>query len=134
MIPEGNKRKNTDLSTQNEVQHADSRVLRSKPQQEVKRPKTKDIRKIMNNAAFNTEASEIILVQGQENFTNENVDEIKTQLKLPYLETSAKTRENVDEAFYELVRLIRNYQLKVRPPLSLNQSEKKRRLTHCNLL
>lgn len=77
MIPEGNKRKNTDLSTQNEVQHADSRMLRSKPQQEVKRPKTKDIRKIMNNAAFNTEASEIILVQGQENFTNENVDENK---------------------------------------------------------
>ncbi len=66
--------------------------------------------------------------------SNENVDEIKTQLKLPYLETSAKTRQNVDEAFYELVRLIRNYQLKERPPLSPNQSEKKRRLTHCNLL
>ena len=66
--------------------------------------------------------------------SNENVDEIKNQLKLPYLETSAKTRQNVDEAFYELVRLIRNYQLKERPPLNLNQNEKKRRFTHCSLL
>lgn len=35
------------------------------------------------------------------------IDELKSQLHLTYLETSAKTRQNVEEAFFELVRLIR---------------------------
>jgi hypothetical protein len=35
------------------------------------------------------------------------IDELKNQLRIPYMETSAKTRFNVEEAFYELVRLIR---------------------------
>lgn len=35
------------------------------------------------------------------------IDELKSQLRLTYLETSAKTRQNVEEAFFELVRLIR---------------------------
>lgn len=73
-------------------------------------------------------------LQRQRVVTNENLDEIKNQLKLPYLETSAKTRLNVDQAFHELVRLIRSYQLKERPPLNPNQNEKKHRLTHCSLL
>jgi hypothetical protein len=76
-MPEANKRKTTDLPTQNESQNADSRVLRSGPTL-VKRPRTKELRKIMNNAAFNTEASEIILKHGHENSTNtESADENK---------------------------------------------------------
>ena len=43
----------------------------------------------------------------QRSVTPEMVDELKSQLNLTYLETSAKTRQNVEEAFYELVRLIR---------------------------
>ena len=39
--------------------------------------------------------------------TNEMIEELKSQLHLTYLETSAKTRQNVEEAFFELVRLIR---------------------------
>lgn len=39
--------------------------------------------------------------------TNEMIEELKSQLRLTYLETSAKTRQNVEEAFFELVRLIR---------------------------
>ncbi len=62
------------------------------------------------------------------------VEELKSQLKLPYLETSAKTRQNVEEAFYELVRLIRNYQLKERPPLNICNKPKKHRFQGCNLL
>jgi Ras-related protein R-Ras2 len=63
------------------------------------------------------------------------IEEIKSQLKLPYLETSAKTRQNVEEAFYEIVRLIRSFQLKERPPLPLSKKEKKSsRFSKCVLI
>lgn len=65
-------------------------------------------------------------LQRQRAVTDEMIEELKSQLKLPYLETSAKTRQNVEEAFFELVRLIRNYQLKERPPLLPNNDIKKR--------
>ncbi|RNA08184.1 ras 2, partial [Brachionus plicatilis] len=66
--------------------------------------------------------------------SNEMVDELKAQLKIPYLETSAKTRQNVEEAFYDLVRLIRNYQLKERPPINICSKEKKRKFKGCILI
>lgn len=62
------------------------------------------------------------------------VEELKSQLKIPYLETSAKTRQNVEEAFYDLVRLIRNYQLKERPPINVCNKDKKRKFKGCTLL
>ena len=37
------------------------------------------------------------------------------QLKTPFIECSAKNRMNVDQAFYELVRLIRKFQALERP-------------------
>jgi GTPase SAR1 family protein len=46
-------------------------------------------------------------LQRQRVVNNEVVEELKNQLQVPYMETSAKTRANVDEAFYELVRIIR---------------------------
>jgi Ras-related protein R-Ras2 len=73
-------------------------------------------------------------LQRQRLVSNSMADDLKEELNLPYLETSAKTRQNVEEAFYELVRLIRNFQLKERPPLNLNRNEKKQRFTNCNLL
>ncbi|CAF0858838.1 unnamed protein product [Brachionus calyciflorus] len=73
-------------------------------------------------------------LQRQRAVSNEMVEELKSQLKIPYLETSAKTRQNVEEAFYDLVRLIRNYQLKERPPINICNKEKKRKFKGCTLL
>ena len=40
-------------------------------------------------------------LQRQRSVTNEMIEELKSQLHLTYLETSAKTRQNVDEVFFE---------------------------------
>jgi len=57
------------------------------------------------------------------------------QLKTPFIECSAKNRMNVDQAFYELVRLIRKFQAAERPiapPGSGTKDKKSKAL--CNLL
>ena len=46
-------------------------------------------------------------LQRQREVSNEMIESIRNELKVPYIETSAKTRQNVEEAFFELVRLIR---------------------------
>ena len=61
------------------------------------------------------------------------IEELKSQLGIIYMETSAKTRQNVEEAFFELVRHIRDFQMKERPPLNVSNKEKKRKIT-CSLL
>merc|ERR1712193_394407 len=45
------------------------------------------------------------------------------QLKTPYIECSAKNRMNVDQAFFELVRLIRKFQALERPVTSQKPSK-----------
>ncbi|XP_034247638.1 ras-like protein 2 [Thrips palmi] len=50
-----------------------------------------------------------------------------TQLKIPYIECSAKQRMNVDQAFHELVRIVRKFQASERPPLKPTSSNKKRK-------
>lgn len=72
-------------------------------------------------------------LQRQRTVNSEMIDELKSQLGITFLETSAKTRQNVEEAFYELVKLIRNYQYKERPPLDSSIKEKKRKIT-CTLI
>lgn len=44
-------------------------------------------------------------------------EELARRLHLPYVECSAKKRMNVDEAFHDLVRLIRKFQQQERQPL-----------------
>ena len=39
--------------------------------------------------------------------SSENARELATSFGIPFIETSAKTRQGVDEAFYTLVREIR---------------------------
>ena len=40
-------------------------------------------------------------------------EDMAKQLKTPFIECSAKNRMNVDQAFHELVRLIRRFQVSV---------------------
>ncbi|CAL4124900.1 unnamed protein product, partial [Meganyctiphanes norvegica] len=46
----------------------------------------------------------------------EEAQTLARQLKIPYIECSAKIRMNVDQSFYELVRIVRKFQLAERPP------------------
>lgn len=50
----------------------------------------------------------------------EQAQELARHLKIPYIECSAKLRMNVDNAFYELVRVVRKFQMSERPPLKPN--------------
>lgn len=58
----------------------------------------------------------------------EKAQELSRQLKIPYLECSAKVRINVDQAFTELVRIVRRFQESERP---INFKESKRKNRGC---
>lgn len=62
----------------------------------------------------------------------EEAQNMSRQLKIPYIECSAKLRMNVDQAFHELVRIVRKFQLSERPLLKQNQKGKSKR--RCCLL
>ncbi|KAJ8957646.1 hypothetical protein NQ318_017538 [Aromia moschata] len=62
----------------------------------------------------------------------EEAQQLARQLKIPYIECSAKMRMNVDNAFYELVRVVRKFQLSERPPLK--PSYIKRNKKKCSIL
>lgn len=52
------------------------------------------------------------------------------QLKVPYIECSAKARMNVDQAFHELVRLVRRFQEAERINIKLdNKAGRKKKCT-----
>lgn len=53
----------------------------------------------------------------------EEAQNLARLLKTPYIECSAKLRMNVDQAFHELVRIVRKFQLSERPPLKLNHKK-----------
>nr|BAM19960.1 ras oncogene at 64B [Papilio xuthus] len=57
---------------------------------------------------------------------------LSRQLKVPYIECSAKARMNVDQAFHELVRLVRRFQEAERINMKPNQKSNKKR--NCNIL
>lgn len=52
---------------------------------------------------------------------------LSRQLKIPYIECSAKLRTNVDQAFHELVRIVRRFQLAERPPVKPNYKKNKKK-------
>ena len=54
-------------------------------------------------------------------------------LKVPFIECSAKLRMNVEQAFFELVRLIRRFQALERP-LGGEKEDKKKPKGNCALL
>jgi len=54
----------------------------------------------------------------------EECENMAKQLKTPFIECSAKNRMNVDQAFFELVRLIRRFQALERPVTAQKEKEK----------
>ncbi|KAL3288415.1 hypothetical protein HHI36_002861 [Cryptolaemus montrouzieri] len=56
-------------------------------------------------------------LEHQRTVYQEEAQQLARQLKIPYIECSAKMKMNVDNAFYELVRVVRKFQMSERPPL-----------------
>jgi Ras-related protein R-Ras2 len=56
----------------------------------------------------------------------EEAQELSRQLKIPYIECSAKVRINVDQAFHELVRVVRKFQASERPLLDKDKQKRKK--------
>ncbi|XP_014681657.1 PREDICTED: ras-related protein R-Ras2-like [Priapulus caudatus] len=59
--------------------------------------------------------------------SSEEAQHLAQQLKLPFMECSAKVRMNVDQAFHDLVRIVRRFQAAERPPVK--PKPQKRRCT-----
>ncbi|XP_013400396.1 ras-related protein R-Ras2-like [Lingula anatina] len=70
-------------------------------------------------------------LEHQRMVSTEDGYELARQLKISYIEASAKIRMNVDESFYELVRIVRKFQAEERPPVKPPRRKKGPR---CNLL
>jgi len=54
-------------------------------------------------------------LQSQRMVSAEEAQALARQLKVPYIECSAKLRMNVDQSFHELVRIVRRFQAMERP-------------------
>ena len=54
-----------------------------------------------------------------------------TTMRIPYFETSARTRHNIDEIFIELVRLIRKNKCQLHPNTNLSSALKQRKHRDC---
>jgi len=57
--------------------------------------------------------------------SNEEGQELARQLHIPYIEASAKVRMNVDQAFHELVRVVRKFQEAERPKVVYEKKKKR---------
>ncbi|XP_068247281.1 ras-like protein 2 [Palaemon carinicauda] len=58
--------------------------------------------------------------------STEEAHTLARQLKIPYIECSAKNRTNIDQTFYELVRIVRKFQAAERPPTKPAAKKNKR--------
>lgn len=66
-------------------------------------------------------------LEQQRVISNEEAHNVARQLKLPYIECSAKLRMNVDQAFYELVRLVRRFQAMERPSQDATDAQRRKK-------
>lgn len=62
----------------------------------------------------------------------EEAQQFACSVCMPYIECSAKLRINVDQAFHELVRIIRKFQLAERP--YIEESYKRKNKKRCCIL
>lgn len=60
--------------------------------------------------------------------------EIASQLGIKYIEASAKQRINVDQAFQELVKVVRKFQAEERPPIPTKPEKGSKRGMKCTIL
>ncbi|XP_060561964.1 ras-related protein R-Ras2-like [Ruditapes philippinarum] len=65
-------------------------------------------------------------LEHQRQISPEEGQELARQLKITYIEASAKIRMNVDQAFYDLVRKVRIFELNERPPPKAKHKSKPR--------
>ncbi|RXM34468.1 Ras-related protein R-Ras2 [Acipenser ruthenus] len=71
-------------------------------------------------------------LEHQRQVTQEEGQQLARQLKVTYMEASAKIRMNVDQAFHELVRVIRKFQEQECPPSpEPTRKEKDKSGCHC---
>ncbi|XP_074593853.1 ras-like protein 2 [Brevipalpus obovatus] len=54
-------------------------------------------------------------------------------LRVPFIECSAKLRMNVDVAFHELVRFVRQFQAHERPPMKMIKQKRRRKCILCSI-
>lgn len=68
--------------------------------------------------------------------TTQEGKDLASSFKIPFMETSAKTRLNVEESFFELVREVRKYQQENAPKTdgNDNKKDKKKKKGGCILL
>ena len=66
--------------------------------------------------------------------SRQECENMAKQLKTPFIECSAKNRMNVDQAFYELVRLIRKFQALERPITQGQAGAREKSKSACSLL
>lgn len=71
-------------------------------------------------------------LEAQRKVPLEEAQHLCRQLAIPYIECSAKCRVNVDQAFHELVRIVRKFQLAERP--FLEESYKRKNKRKCCIL
>uniref|UniRef100_UPI00359022E3 ras-related protein R-Ras2 n=1 Tax=Myxine glutinosa TaxID=7769 RepID=UPI00359022E3 len=57
-------------------------------------------------------------LEHQRQISQNDGQQLARTLKVQYMEASAKIRQNVDQSFHDLVRVIRKFQLEERPPIS----------------
>lgn len=62
-------------------------------------------------------------LDGQRMVWQEEAQQLARNLRIPYIECSAKLRVNVDNAFYELVRVVRKFQQSERRPIGMDGAE-----------
>jgi len=79
-------------------------------------------------------------MEAQRTVTTEEADAVAKTFGCKYLETSAKTRHNVEEAFFEVVRQVRRAAGEMGPsnghdgPNSANDSKRRKKKPECQLL
>lgn len=66
-------------------------------------------------------------LETQRRVSLDEAQQLCRQLAIPYIECSAKARVNVDQAFHELVRIVRKFQLAERPFIEESYKRKSKR-------